>query len=188
MIVNCTDRKLQKCKSNPDGDDCGTGVPEKALVSRSVSGDKISPYGRRKVPIQIWDDEDEGHDCAVERDIAGVAHPVLSVGKASDRGFGLWIPPFGQKPYLVRGGKADFGEAIKIPLYRENNVYYMPAKMKKQDGIVNDDDVANNERDSEGRMVAKLACRGVGWRGGSSLQRPRCRRELSGGFSRMPIR
>ena len=57
-----------------------------------------------------------------------VTHPVASMAKLSDKGFGLWIPPYGGQSFLVRdNGQENWEDQLKILLERVNDVFMMKA-------------------------------------------------------------
>ncbi len=118
------------------GQGADTSAPTRRLDLKNVSGTAIEHYGERAVRVKLTDTEWTEHPCTMNFDVAEVATPVMSVGKSSDNGFGLWIPPYGGQPVLIRGGSVEVSGGNQIPLTRYNNVYYMEVDIQPPTGSV----------------------------------------------------
>ncbi len=116
------------------GQGADTSAPTRRLDLKNVSGTPIEHYGERAVAVKLTDTNYVEHKCTMNFDVAEVATPVMSVGKSSDHGFGLWIPPFGGQPVLIRGGHVEVTGGHQIPLTRYNNVYYMEVDIQPPTG------------------------------------------------------
>ncbi len=116
------------------GQGADTSAPTRRLDLKNVSGTAIEHYGERAVAVKLTDTNYVEHTCTMNFDVAEVATPVMSVGKSSDHGFGLWIPPFGGQPVLIRGGHVEATGGHQIPLTRYNNVYYMEVDIQPPSG------------------------------------------------------
>ena len=95
----------------------------------TVTGQPIPHHGHTQVHMFLRDDKDELHHAKFNFDVAEVQAPVMSMGKASDYGFGLWIPPFGGQAVIIRDSTVQITGGTQIPLIRKRNVYDMPTEI-----------------------------------------------------------